>query len=588
MTIAFKIIIITGGFLSAFSCFGQIEKKGGQSKLLERFEYYVNKIPSGIRNNSNFSKARYYFNKSNYDSTIIYSARFQNSQSKPKRLVDYNHFMRGVCFIEKGLVDEAMDELNRIDSTFTLYPAVQSRKAGLYMFDSEFDKSLKLLFELSEKKNLEKYGVERYAIDRNIGGCYLGKGNFELGEKYMLQSLEYEEAQKDTSFLILTYSNLANTYYTQYLDDEAYQYFLKAFELANQTKDYILRMNSSLNLAVFEENRSDFEKSLNYRKQYDRWKDSTNNQEKVWEIAQIEKQHLAETKQKEIGLLQRKNKLIEQENELKSKERNAILVGSAVLLLVLILIIYFYYQKIRSSAIISEQRESLDKLNAFKNRLFSIVSHDLRSSVHGLRRSTEQLRSEIPNEDSKLKALVNQQGAIANSTYGMLDNLLNWALLQSDEIYFHPEKVSLKRLIPQVVLNYQPLLDQKKIALELDIPKDAKVLADVDSVKIVLRNVLDNAIKFTPEEGKLSISAEILEDQCHLRIKDNGSGMSPEQLAIVLEQSSQVSKESDEERSGTGLGVRLCASFMSKNNGSFRIESEKEEGTTVILSFEKA
>ena len=197
-------------------------------------------------------------------------------------------------------------------------------------------------------------------------------------------------------------------------------------------------------------------------------------------------------------------------------------------------------------------------------------------------------KEEIPNEDSKLKTLVNQQGAIANSTYGMLDNLLNWALLQSDEIYFHPEKISLKRLIPQVVLNYQPLLDQKNISLETDVPVDAKVNADNDSVKIVLRNVLDNAMKFTPEKGSLDISANVQNDIVELRIKDSGSGMTPEQLAIVVEQSSQVSKESGEERSGTGLGVRLCASFMSKNNGSFHIESEEGKGTTVVLRFEKA
>jgi signal transduction histidine kinase len=404
--------------------------------------------------------------------------------------------------------------------------------------------------------------------------------DYSKSEQYLLRSIGSQEAKRDTAFTVGAYTNLANLYYTQYKDEEAFKYFLASYDLSSKTTNHKLKENSSLNMAVFEENRKDFQKSIVYRKEYDRWKDSTNNQEKVWKIAQLEKKYIAETKQREIGLLQR-------ENDLKEEQQNWILIGAAVLLLVLFLIVYFYWQKIRSSAIISEQRESLDKLNAFKNRLFSIVSHDLRSSVNGLRRSTEQLRNEVPEENSSLKALVNQQGAIANSTYGMLDNLLNWALLQSDEIYFHQEKVSLKRLLPQVVLNYQPLLDQKNISLEVEVPVDAKVLADTDSTKIVLRNILDNATKFTPEGGSIKISAIVEKEYCELNIKDSGSGMTEEQLALVMEQSAQVSKESGEEGSGTGLGVRLCTSFMLKNNGSFRMESSAGNGTTVILTFEK-
>lgn len=556
--------------------------------LKARLAIYLKAIPSSKRAELNFEKAYKYFLKSETDSTIVYSGRYLLQKDKDSRLEDFALFFRSKSFLDKNLLSESKKDLNRISPSFKLYGSVMAAQANIMFRERKYAESLALSLKVKDKGRLAENGVLESSLDHNIGLCYMMLQDYENSEHYLNLSLEQQLKTTDTNLIVGGYMDLANLYYQQYLDDKAIPNFQKAYELAGQTDDYKLRRIAALNMSVVEENRGDLEKSLAYRKEYDQWKDSTNNQEKVWEIAQIEKRHLADTKQREIGLLQRKNSLVERENELKSKERNAILIGAGVLLLVLVLIIYFYYQKIRSSAIIAEQRESLDKLNGFKNRLFSIVSHDLRSSVHGLRRSTEQLREEIPNEDSKLKTLVNQQGAIANSTYGMLDNLLNWALLQSDEIYFHPEKISLKRLIPQVVLNYQPLLDQKNISLETDVPVDAKVNADNDSVKIVLRNVLDNAMKFTPEKGNLNISANVQNDIVELRIKDSGPGMSPEQLAIVVEQSSQVSKESGEERSGTGLGVRLCASFMSKNNGSFRIESEEGEGTTVVLRFEKA
>ncbi|XOV68009.1 MAG: ATP-binding protein [Fluviicola sp.] len=557
-------------------------------ELKERLDFYLAEISTEKRADKNFRKAYHFFIKEEHDSTIVYSGRYLKSKEKYSPLVSFALYFRGRSFSFKGLNKQSKNDLMRINSSFPLYNSVKVEIGNAHFKDQNYSKALEIYLEVSNDGDFQKKGVLESALNNNIGLSFMLSNDLVKAEEYLLLSLDQMKGSNDTSRIVDGYISVANLYYEQYLDDQAIEYFQKAYDLASETRDYPLRMTATLNMAVVEENRGDFEKSLAYRKEYDQWKDSTNNQEKVWEIAQIEKRHLAETKQKEIALLQNKKRLAERESNLKSQERNAILIGAGVLLAVLVLIIYFYYQKIRSSAIIAEQRESLDRLNGFKNRLFSIVSHDLRSSVHGLRRSTEQLRAEIPEEDSRLKSLVNQQGAIANSTYGMLDNLLNWALLQSDEIYFHPEKISLKRLIPQVVMNYQPLLDQKNISLAIDIPVEAKILADNDSVKIVLRNVLDNAMKFTPEKGVLKISAIVEEECVELRIKDNGPGMAPEQLTKVIEQSARVSKESGAERSGTGLGVRLCASFMSKNNGSFHIESEVDEGTTVILRFEKS
>lgn len=576
-----KQILVLGGLLSAFALSAQSDKGIINADFKKHLDYCLSKIPSAKRAHNDFSKAYRHYLEREDDSTILYSGRYLLNKTKDESLLDYSRYFRAIGFYNKRLFEDSEIELKKIKSTWPLYPIVISSRANILMNLGNQKEAIDLFIKLKKQDEISKFGIKESTIDHNMGVCYMFLGDYDESEKFLFMSLKSQEAKSDTANLIGTYNDIANLYYEQYRDDEAIPYFTKAYELAKQFEDYGLKQVTAGNMAVVEENQKNFEKSIAYRKEYDRWKDSTNNQNKVWKIAQLEKKYIAETKQREIGLLQR-------ENDLKEEQQSWILIGAGVLLLVLVLIVYFYWQKIRSSAIISEQRESLDKLNAFKNRLFSIVSHDLRSSVNGLRRSTEQLRSEVPEENSNLKSLVNQQGAIANSTYGMLDNLLNWALLQSDEIYFHQEKVSLKRLLPQVVMNYQPLLDQKNIALEVDVPVEAKILADTDSTKIVLRNILDNAIKFTPEGGNIKISAIVEDGHCTVHIQDSGAGMTEEQLALVVEQSAQVSKESGEEGSGTGLGVRLCASFMLKNNGSFRMESGVGKGTTVILTFEKA
>lgn len=580
-----RILVLFALLLAAFTSNASAEE---DDILRKRLNFYLEDIPSSKRADENFKKTYHFYLKEKYDSSIVYASRYLGSIVKDEKLTNYVLYFRAESFARKSLFKESKLDLTSISKDFPLYQLVEMELANAAFNEGRIEEALLIYQKISSSKIVDEELLKPSILNNNIGTSFMFLQDYENAEKYLLLSLDQFNAGNDTLRIIDAHLGVANLFYEQYRDEDAIPYFLKAYDLASTTNNYKLRRMTALNMAVVEENRGDLEKSIAYRKEYDQWKDSTNNQERVWDMLQSEKRHLAETKQKEIGLLERKNKIVEREKNLKTKENNAIMIGAGVLVLVLILIIYFYFQKIRSSAIIAEQRESLDRLNAFKNRLFSIVSHDLRSSVHGLRRSTEQLRGEIPNEDSKLKSLVNQQGAIANSTYGMLDNLLNWALLQSDEIYFHPEKISLKRLIPQVVLNYQPLLDQKKIQLEMDLPAQAKVNADNDSLKIVLRNVLDNAMKFTPENGSVKISAILSDDSCELRIQDSGPGMTPEQLTIVIEQSSQVSKESGEERSGTGLGVRLCASFMSKNNGSFRMESEEGHGTTVVLTFEKA
>lgn len=170
----------------------------------------------------------------------------------------------------------------------------------------------------------------------------------------------------------------------------------------------------------------------------------------------------------------------------------------------------------------------------------------------------------------------------------LLDNLLHWALLQTKQLYFHKDSVHLFSIIQQIEYNYKPLLIDKNITFENSVSKSNFIFVDLDSLKIVLRNLLDNAIKFTPENGQISFyTIETNTDFCQLAIQDTGLGMTQNTIDELLAENELLAKKKNSEIIGTGLGMQLCKQMIKKNGGSIAIESEVNKGTKMILAFPK-
>lgn len=251
--------------------------------------------------------------------------------------------------------------------------------------------------------------------------------------------------------------------------------------------------------------------------------------------------------------------------------------------------VYLYAQKVKNAKIILSQKIKLDELNATKDQLFSIVSHDLRSSVNALKTSNSKLTTSLETKNySELDQLLHQNSAIANGAYSLLDNLLHWALLQTKQLYFHKDSVHLFSIVQQIEYNYKPLLLDKNIIFENSVSKNSFIFVDLDSLKIILRNLLDNAIKFSPENSKITFyTVETDTTFCQLVIQDNGLGMSQNTIEELLQDNELLAKKKNSEIIGTGLGMQLCKQMIKKNSGSLTIESELHTGTKMILLFPK-
>jgi signal transduction histidine kinase len=529
----------------------------------------------------NYTKAQYFFAKKNWDSTLVYSMK-QLSLSSNKELDDYSHFLRGSSFRELKLFQEAKKELNLISGKFVFYPLVNFNLGIISLELREFEKATHY-FHAVEKLPLQKSQPFKISsVYANLGVCYLHLNKFVPAEAYLSKSYKLRQTEKDTIPLINSYLNIANLYYLQYKDAQAIPYFEKAYVLSKKVNDLQIKKNAALNMAAVEENRGQFKLALVYRKEYEQWKDSLNNQNKVWAVAAFEKKFAVAQKEKKITVLEVANKL-------KKTQRDGLFYSAILLLILLTAGVYFYGQKVKNSKIILAQKEKLDQLNATKDTLFSIVSHDLRSSVNALKTSNSKLLENLNTKNySELDQLLKSNSAIANSTYNLLDNLLNWALLQTKQLYFQKESVHLFSIIQQIEYNYTPLLLDKQIRFENTVPKNLFIFVDLDSLKIILRNIVDNAIKFSPENSKITIYAqEGKDDHCQLVIEDKGLGIEETSRLELLKDSELLSKKSNSEIIGTGLGMQLCKSMLKKNNGFLAIESQLNFGTKMILSFPK-
>jgi signal transduction histidine kinase len=529
----------------------------------------------------NFNKAQLFFLENNWDSTLVYSMK-QLSSSQNNQLKDYCHYFRGISFNKKKLFEEAKKELHLISSKFTFYFKVRLSLGEIALKQDEFNKALQYFQEIEKSPYKVNYGFKRSTVLHNIGLCYLHLKKFDNAEIYLFKSTKLQEIDKDSLMLVGSYMDIASLYYNQYKDAQAIPYFTKAYNLSKKVKSFELKRTATLNMAVVEENRKNFQAALAYRKEYETWKDSLNDQNKVWAIADLEKKFAVKQKQKQVDILQAENKV-------KAAERNGFLASSVLLFILFGTGVYFYMQKIKNNKIILEQKNELDELNATKDKLFSIVSHDLRSSVNALKTSNGKLLENLENKNfSELDVLLHNNSTIANGAYNLLDNLLNWALLQTKQAYFYQESLHLASIVQHVEYNYKPLMLNKNIHFKNDVNTSDYVFADMDSLKIVIRNFLDNAIKFSNENGSISIySRPSSEEFCYLVIEDSGLGMSKATREELLKETVLLSKKKNGDIIGTGLGMQLCKNMINKNGGKLEIESEENVGTKIIIALPK-
>ncbi|MEX2600899.1 MAG: PAS domain-containing sensor histidine kinase [Balneolaceae bacterium] len=228
--------------------------------------------------------------------------------------------------------------------------------------------------------------------------------------------------------------------------------------------------------------------------------------------------------------------------------------------------------------------QELSEINRYKDKLFSVIAHDLRNPVAGmlgLLNLVHQDFHEIPEED--LAEYIHALRQNAQNTHKLLEDLLAWAGQHSGKYHFSPEKLNLYQITDEVFTNLSPTATEKETPLENLIPGDMEVEADPNMLKTIIRNLANNAIKFSKAGDKITVAAEREDESVRFMVIDRGVGMSEEAQQKVLNKTVTHTTKGTRGESGSGLGLDLCQNFIEKHNGELQIESEQERGSKFIV-----
>ncbi len=227
---------------------------------------------------------------------------------------------------------------------------------------------------------------------------------------------------------------------------------------------------------------------------------------------------------------------------------------------------------------VEERTQELKESNHVKDKLLSIISHDLRTPLNNLSGLLEldDMKKLSAGELKQFSLALRQKiKYITDSIY----NILNWSLSQMDRIKTRPGKIPLQEMARQIIHTYRFTADQKNIRLYEAIPPETIVLADRHQLELVLRNLLDNAIKFTPQDGEIVLGCRPEKERVEIYVSDTGRGMTTSQAERLLQETSLYSTGGTRDEKGTGLGLQLCKEFVANNGGVLQIKSEPGKGT---------
>lgn len=456
-------------------------------------------------------------------------------------------------------------------------------------------------YELAEEKGRQALKVSEDIRDsyltsfalRTLGDVAANRNNVNEAIAYYNRGIALSEKNKNFSMTTATYHRLAKVYLKQGRLEVAKTILSNNAEVAQRFgyKEELERTYKVLADLYFQ--MGDGDSAYQYLSRYTVLHDSIYSQQSSEQLALLQSQFELGLKEAEIALLTKDAALKQDEI---SKQRMqlyfTLLTSTSALLLVIILTYYYQRSKntnrelnlqkealARKNAEVEEKQLELTRLNATKDKLFSIIGHDFRSPLHSLKglltlignKNMSQQEFEMFSVDLRKKIDV---------IYDNLDNILNWSVTQLKGIQVNPSVIQPHQLTAEVFDLYDEMARLKNVRLINQISPDVFAHADKDQILLVLRNLISNALKFTSADGHVKLSADWDDRHIQIYVEDSGIGISENDMQKLFVKDSLWSVHGTQNEKGLGLGLLLCKEFIEKNNGTLTVTSEQGLGTT--------
>lgn len=490
----------------------------------------------------------------------------------------------------------------------------------LYEQLGDFKKQEKLLLEA--KSYVDSLNNEEYKIyvDMVLGNAFLSNAKYDKAIQLLENILKESDPSPFVKVQIL--HTLGRAYIENkepknaitHLDDalksamkigspqlvaDSYHYFGQAYLNFGDWKNAISNLSKAFRMftengyLVGQENCSEqlftaYKKNGNYKIALDfheSWKvlaDSLYSAEKAKELTKKELNYEFD-KEKELLALQKQK---DEEVLIAEAKANRNLAGGIGALA--LLGFGFFYNARRQNKIIEQKNDQLESLNTTKDRIFAIIGHDLRKPAISFRGISKVINYLVENEDyTRLKKVGTEVEKDALSLYKLTDNLLSWALMQKDVMPHNPSEVSPSEIAAETITVFQRVAEEKNITLRSEVSDELRVFADPNSLATIIRNITDNALKYTPDGGSVIIKAIDSAQGVKIVVEDTGIGIAQNKIKDIFLLQKDKSERGTAGEKGTGIGLHLIKELININHGEVEVESEIGKGTKVVVMLPK-
>lgn len=501
---------------------------------------------------------------------------YRKMENIPKAIEYYNKSL----FIKTKLNDKKGMAIT-YGNLGSIYVKIDSIKLALNFFNN----ALKLNEQID---NREGYG---YAL-HNIGDALIIQGEYYKALDFLLRALNIRTEIGDEKGQISSLYSIAEAYFKLGNSEQFIDYAIKCYEKAQQSNQQEILLKLTYLYYEFYQSKNNNAKALEYLEKYVELKNDIEEQIRVEKI--LEMQAKFDTEEKELEIAEQDSRIIhlEQEKQIQSlKIRNdrlfkIFLIATIVFIIAITYILFKRNRfKTKMNDILSSKNRELEETNATKNKFFSIISHDLSNYAAAMETVSGMIKRKYKLMDTDLleqniETLNNS--AVLNKK--VIKNLLDWAMAQSRRIKLCPDYHNLSALVTELTATLESIASSKSIKIVITVDSHIEVFADINTIQTVLRNLISNAIKFSPENSEIHILGRIVNNKAEIVIRDFGYGIKADELGLLFKPDVNPKQIGTPENKGTGFGLILCKEFVKMNNGEIYAQSEFGKGTDFVFT----
>jgi signal transduction histidine kinase len=596
---------LTKGKIIAYQNVGLVYTAGGDYSTALKYDNLALSNSLSLKDSAELTKgynniANDYHDLGEYDEAYFYfkeSFRIAKALGDSFRMTVALHNV-GRVFKELGQYDQALEHLElskkmseEIDD-FVGIAYSYDELGDVYLRKGHYDSALALLRNsLRITRKYEEHALEPRSLIR-IAQIYSYKNDFEHALQVYDSARQLHEKTNNKYGIAEVELGRGSVFLKQKQYDRALIDINNSLSIARSLNARILEIRCYYQLSELWEIKGDFKKSLANYKQYKALEDSLFSQDMQSKLLRDQVRFETEAKDSRIAELSALNELRDDQIKREELNRNILVVVVALAAIVLITVYRSGQRRRQINMLLMQHQEDMEKrsdelerLNQVKDKFFSIISHDLRSPINALAGILD-LMSKDAVKPEDFKHHTQELRSRFNHTRTLLNNLLDWTLLQMDKLNLQAAKIDLHKIVDENIQLLGSIKD-KKIDLINNIPNTAIGFADSNTINLVIRNLMTNAIKFTNDGGKVEIAAEERGSEWLMSVRDNGIGIKPDVLKILFDKTAPYTTRGTANEKGTGLGLILCKEFVEKNGGKIWVESAENQGSTFWFTIPK-